>query len=182
MLIHNLSTLRKLLNNQGATHVRWSRGPKYDLKPDAVSKDYITGAMHNGLSAVPLHKDYDDDDLVDAIKEYGFHRVGIKETLPHIYSGEIVGKDSDSYDSILPKKYLGTFSKNFIKEMDSGLPEFLDKRKKIKTLNDRYNSVTDPIAKKMYEQNIIDMGVDPKNIKPTLDYYNKEAKKFKSLE
>lgn len=76
--------------------IRWSRGPRYD---NNSSKDYASGIIHAGLSAVKIgywEKDY----LIKRLKEYEFLRIKDPNIAPYIYTGDIVGTDSDGYQSI----------------------------------------------------------------------------------
>lgn len=77
--------------------IRWSRGPKFDKTP---SRDYVSGKMHEGVSAVPI--DFWEKPIMNRrLKEYEFLRIKDPKIAPYIYKGTPVGVDSDGY-ALLP--------------------------------------------------------------------------------
>lgn len=94
--------------------VRWSKGPKYDLMEGAVSRDHVTGELHNGLSAISLGGDLSKIDILNYLNDYNPTWARGGGTKPHIYSGKVVGRDSDNAFSIKPIAYLGTVSDDAI--------------------------------------------------------------------
>ena len=116
--LHDL--IDKIRANDGELHVRWSKGPRYDMQPGARSIDYQTGMAHKGLSAVPIGDDSDIIQLIRYLREYEY--LSQRGVNVHIYKGEKVGTDSDGYDSIRPSDYIGALSprlKKFVTSEDT---------------------------------------------------------------
>jgi len=83
------------MQDAGATlYVRWSRGPEHDTEP---SRDYANGGAHGGLSAVLLGQ-WDESCMIRRLGEYRFLRLKDELIAPYIYTGKMVGADSDGYD------------------------------------------------------------------------------------
>lgn len=118
-LIPTFGDLVNALPEDSPAYVRWSRGPEFDLAPGAASKDYVSGEMHPGLSAMELEKGMSDGQLFRYLRDYSFLRMKDKEIRPHIYSGERVGFDSDSAPSITPRAYIGTLSDDVVNFLDN---------------------------------------------------------------
>jgi hypothetical protein len=76
--------------------IRWSRGPEYDKQ---ASRDYINGGAHAGLSAVQLGM-WDEPYMIRRLNEYRFLQMKDAEIKPYIYTGDVVGLDSDGYESV----------------------------------------------------------------------------------
>lgn len=104
----SLSDVRDAVGKYDDVFVRWSKGPDYDLKPGAVSRDYQSGATHAGLSAMPLSADLTDADLARHLRSYDYLTdLDRNPTAGHIYRGRRVGLDSDGSPVIAPSEYLG---------------------------------------------------------------------------
>ncbi|HVJ68863.1 MAG TPA: DUF6098 family protein [Caulifigura sp.] len=97
-----------LVANPGRVFVRWSRGPAMDRK-QGQSRDYQSGGSHSGLSAVQIDEDWfgytrehqpNEWYLRRRLREYGFLRMKDSKIRCWIMVGQIVGKDSDGYESI----------------------------------------------------------------------------------
>jgi hypothetical protein len=85
------------LQDTGKTlFVRWSRGPEYDTKP---SRDYANGGKHAGLSCVQLGM-WDESYMIRRLDEYRFLQMKDAKIAPYVYIGEVIGLDSDGYESI----------------------------------------------------------------------------------
>jgi len=100
--LNTIGALKKFINeNNESLFVRWSRGPAMDKK-QGNSRDYLNGAVHNGLSSVEIKKEWTTDDewLARRINEYVFLRMKDNLIGCWIYKGEKVGEDSDGYDLI----------------------------------------------------------------------------------
>lgn len=97
---------------------RWSRGPDFDMKPGAVSKDYVSGASHDGLSAISVSPDASPSQMLRELRDYSFLRAKDSKIRPHIYAGEQVGRDSDGAPSIRPSEYLGSLSDDIVSALD----------------------------------------------------------------
>lgn len=102
----------------GPLYARWSRGPRYDLRPGAVSRDYQSGATHDGLSAIELSNDLSRDRLLRFINDYSFLRAKDKDIRSHLYEAKRIGVDTDGAPTIRPTKYIGTISDDAISFMD----------------------------------------------------------------
>jgi hypothetical protein len=109
---------QKIDENGGTIYVRWSAGPEHDMKPGAVSRDYLAGSEHGGLSASPLTSAMDADRLAGFVWEYMFLRMK-GDVKPHFYAAERIGTDSDGYALIRPTKYLGTMSDQLFRAFDA---------------------------------------------------------------
>lgn len=114
--IRSIGDLRAAIDeNGGKLYVRWSAGPKYDMKPGAVSRDYQNGATHDGLSALELTNDLSDWELNKWLIDYSYlidkNRA---QTSPHIYAAERIGRDSDGGPTIRPTKHVGGLDKQFL--------------------------------------------------------------------
>jgi N12 class adenine-specific DNA methylase len=114
--INSFDDIHNLLKQHDTVFVRWSPSWQDDMKPDARSKDYVSGGVHDGLSAVSISRDDDDSQIFKSLRDYSFLRA--KGAKPNIYAAEIVGKDSDGAPSIVPKQHLGTLSKQFVRFLD----------------------------------------------------------------
>jgi len=88
--------------------VRWSRGPHFDRNP---SRDYVNGGAHAGLSAVQLGQ-WDEPYMIRRLNEYRFLQMKDARIAPYIYTGEVIGHDSDGYEliSVSSAKCLGRWS------------------------------------------------------------------------
>lgn len=76
--------------------IRWSRGPEYDTNP---SRDYQSGNIHSGLSAVKIGA-WEGEYMERRLQEYRFLRMKDEKIMPYIYTGEEIGLDSDGYELI----------------------------------------------------------------------------------
>jgi hypothetical protein len=114
-----LADVEKLIASaEGPLFIRWSNGPKFDMRAGAKSKDYQTGLLHDGLSAVELKRGWSRSYLARRLGEYNspFVKSG-KNFEGHIYEGKVVGKDSDGYPSIRPVRHVGTLDPDFSKAL-----------------------------------------------------------------
>jgi hypothetical protein len=158
----NIDDVRKNLPDDAESFIRWSVGPKYDMKSGAVSRDFSTGQVHGGLSAVPIDNKMTDSELAKYLHEYSYARMGNDMTKSkglditgNIYSGKMVGLDSDGYASIIPEKHIGQLHRDLVKEMDSGLVERLDLQEKINDAVRRLDSGSiDPTGREIISQRL----------------------------
>jgi N12 class adenine-specific DNA methylase len=117
--VSSFSDIRALLEQYQQVFVRWSASQKHDMTPGARSRDYQSGTDHAGLSALAIDRDFSDDQIFRFLRDYGYLRSkGNEGAKPRIYAGNVVGKDSDGADSIVPRQYLGTLSDDFIRFID----------------------------------------------------------------
>ena len=111
MEITSIRQIADMLRAEGKLHVRWSAGQDADISMGGRSRDYVSGAMHAGLSAVDLDSEriaITPLQLVKCLCEYEFSRVrGNHITLYVISGAEVVGTDSDGYDSITGGAWFG---------------------------------------------------------------------------
>jgi len=116
MMIKTVDALRKVIATaNGDLYIRWSRGPKLDRK-QGVSRDYVSGYSHAGLSAVPVDADWATDDkwLARRVMEYVFLRLKDSAIGCHIYRAERVGTDSDGYALINNFRLIGRLDEALI--------------------------------------------------------------------
>lgn len=106
------------LAGQPDVFVRWSRGPEFDMKPGARSKDYVSGDVHDGLSAVSLKDAEDVEDLLRSTNDYSFLRMKDPKIRAHFYRADQVGVDSDTAPTIRPKEYIGSISDELMGEIE----------------------------------------------------------------
>lgn len=100
--VQTIDALRQILDQYpDRVFVRWSRGPAMDRRR-GVSRDYLNGGVHAGLSAVRVERDWLERPqyLARRLREYGFLRIKDGQIRPWLMVGELVGRDSDGYDSI----------------------------------------------------------------------------------
>lgn len=121
MMIKTIDALRKIVaTSNGDLYVRWSRGPKLDRKR-GVSRDYVAGAEHVGLSAVPVDAAWATDDkwLARRVAEYCFLRIKGADIGCHIYRAMRVGTDSDGYALISNIRLIGSLNQDLITQLVS---------------------------------------------------------------
>lgn len=105
----SLDHIRHAVNEAGEpAFVRWSRGPKYDMKPGARSMNQATGEREAGLSAQILEPGFDPVTLARRIGEYEFLRFNGMDISPHIYTGRSLGRGGDNEPVIAATRYLGS--------------------------------------------------------------------------
>lgn len=121
--------------------VRWSKGPTYDMKPGARSKDYQTGEIHQGLSSKRLEQGDHPGDLANTISEYSYVSTD-PSTEAHVYSGKKVGTDSDGAPSIIPDKYMGSIDNDFSKHIAKHGTEILRAKHNVESFNRALNNGT----------------------------------------
>jgi hypothetical protein len=116
--IGSFEDIRGLLDKQGPVYVRWSASQEHDMTPGAVSRDYQSGQEHGGLSALGIKPDFSDNDIFKFLRDYGYLRASNNPAVPRLYSGKVVGRDSDFADSIVPSASHGRLSDDFIRFLD----------------------------------------------------------------
>lgn len=117
--IKTIKALKALINNYPSQlYVRWSRGPSLDRK-QGQSRDYLSGGTHNGLSAVPVDRDWTTDDkwLARRVTEYRFLKMKDNLIGCHIYSASQVGTDSDGYALIADIKPIANLSGKIVTKL-----------------------------------------------------------------
>ena len=116
MIIATFQALRATVETAtGDLYIRWSRGAALDRKAK-VSRDYVAGQAHVGLSAVQINADWATDDkwLARRVAEYRFLRLKDARIGCHIYCAKRVGADSDGYDLITEIEPIATVDGNVI--------------------------------------------------------------------
>lgn len=117
--ITTIEALKKLIaSEQGNMFIRWSRGFAMDSK-QGVSRDHQSGSVHSGLSAVEVNSDWATDDvwMAKRVTEYFYLKMKDSKIGCHIYTGEIVGTDSDGYESITNITHVATLSRELTIEL-----------------------------------------------------------------
>lgn len=135
--------------------IRWSAGSKYDLAPNAVSRDYVSGGKHAGLSAVELPKGMTRAEAAKYINEYRFLKMKDPKIKPFLYEGNVLGKDSDGYISIAPKKLIGEIPDELQKNLSGDFVRRLELESSISDANNRLLKITDPIGKDIMNENLL---------------------------
>lgn len=115
--IMSVAEIADLAEKHGRIYVRWSAGPKFDMKSGAKSRDTVSGETHSGLSAVVIRPDFSTEDILKMVRDYGFLR-GEKATGAYFYTGDETGVDSDGTPTIAPIKYLGRASDDLVSFAD----------------------------------------------------------------
>lgn len=113
------ASIPSLLGSPDSVFVRWSRGPSFDMKPGAASRDYVSGTVHDGLSAVSLGDAEDVEDILRSVNDYSFLRMKDPEIRPHVYRAKKIGIDSDGAPTISPTEYLGAIDDGLIAEIEN---------------------------------------------------------------
>ena len=117
--ITTIKALKKLIaSEQGNMFIRWSRGFAMDSKQGS-SRDYQNGSNHNGLSASQVNKFWSDDEvwMAKRVTEYFFLKMKDPKIGCHVYTGNVVGKDSDGYESITNITHVATLSGDLVLEL-----------------------------------------------------------------
>ena len=117
--ITSIESLKKIIASEdGNMFIRWSRGFAMDSKQGS-SRDYQNGSTHNGLSASQINKYWADDEvwMAKRVTEYFFLRMKDSKIGCHIYTGNVVGLDSDGYESITNITHVATLSGDLVLEL-----------------------------------------------------------------
>ena len=117
--ITTVEALKKLISSENDNmFIRWSRGFAMDSKQGS-SRDYQNGSTHNGLSASLVNKYWAEDDvwMAERVTEYFFLKMKDQKIGCHIYSGDIIGTDSDGYESITNISHIATLSSDLVLEL-----------------------------------------------------------------
>lgn len=164
-----IEDVSKTLGPDEQLFVRWSRGPKYDLKAGFVSKDHATGQKHDGLSSSSLSVG-DPNFAIRQITSYA-HLGQIDSTIyPWIFVGKQVGTDSDNGPVVEPSRVVAVIDRNdafriakehLVKEAEDNLRSELERGERI----------TDPIAKRLFPQQLEDAKKKVDEAKRNLSVY-----------
>lgn len=116
--INSMTALKKIISRQPGSFVRWSRGPAMDAR-QGRSRDGQSGEAHAGLSAVSINPEWVTDEawMARRVTEYRFLRLKDPRIGCHIYAGQVVGEDSDGYESISSIVHIGTLSNALISKL-----------------------------------------------------------------
>ncbi len=115
-----MEQINEARNKGQSIFVRWSPTSERDLEPGRVSRDFVSGDTHAGLSGIEITPDMDDETIARRISEYGFGRMQSPDSVPRIYYGEKVGTDSDGYQSFIPSGLALEADKDVISSLDRG--------------------------------------------------------------
>jgi len=149
-----INEIERLSEQHGTVFIRWSRGPEYDLKTGASSRDFVSGQQHDGISAIPIGSDMHPVDIARRLAEYGFLRMKDNHIRPFVYVGERIGTDSDGYALIRPTKKVAELSDATILAIDKGYAHAADLRDEIETLESR-SSLAHGHAKQIIERDLV---------------------------
>jgi hypothetical protein len=136
-LINLVSKIEKEAEKRGSVFVRWSPTASKDLKPGAVSRDFVSGQTHAGLSAVEVTGDMHPVDIAKALREYGFLRMQDNRSVPRVYGGQKVGIDSDGHASIIANEVLFSPNKKQINALDKKFADAYEASDNIKRYKSR---------------------------------------------
>lgn len=151
--IGSFSNLRDVLGEGDGVYVRWSRGPEFDLRPGANSRDYQTGEVHDGLSALALDINDSNYQIGRMLRDYSYLKGADDKIRAHIYKGRQTGIDSDNAPSIRPEAYLGTIGDEFSAALEgSDLERYalMQRINEQKALNAHYAANPSPWVMKDY--------------------------------
>ena len=153
-----VSELERLADEHGTIYIRWSPTIERDLTPNSVSRDFVSGQVHSGLSAVEITDSMRSVDIAKRLSEYGFLRMQDPKSVPHVYLAENVGTDSDGYASIRPTKHLLTADKTVVASIDSKLADVMDAEDEVAKLRARIDRFGDAqsAGRSITEQALID--------------------------
>jgi len=151
-LQEEISAILDLAKQHGTVYVRWAGNKKHDLSKGARSRDYQTGEMHQGLSAVGVTADMSPSDVAGRLHEYGYGRAAEPNSRPRVYLADKVGIDSDGYFSIRPRRLLREPSDETLMALDSGGAKLLVLEERLSDALGRAPRITDPIAKKLTQE------------------------------
>ena len=115
-----IEQINEARNKGQSIFVRWSPTSERDLEPGRVSRDFVSGDTHAGLSGIEITPDMDDETIARRISEYGFARMQDPDSVPRIYYGEKVGADSDGHASFIPSGLALEADKDVISSLDRG--------------------------------------------------------------
>lgn len=121
-----VSQIEILAEKHKRVYIRWSPSAISDLSGSQTSRDFQSGAVHPGLSAIEITGDMHPVDIADRLSEYGFLRMQDRRSTPHVFLADRVGTDSDGYASIKPKKLLLDSDSAIVKAIDLKLSDIMD--------------------------------------------------------
>lgn len=147
--------IKSVDSSKNPVFIRWSAGSKYDLAPNAFSRDYVSGAQHQGLSAIELSKGMTRADMAKYLNEYRFSKIKDPNIKPFLYEGKVLGKDSDGYVSISPTKLIGELPSGLQKILNGDLVRKLELESAISDASNRLLKITDPIGKDLVSKNLL---------------------------
>ncbi|MHB1065497.1 MAG: DUF6098 family protein [Georgenia sp.] len=144
--IQSVADLRRLLGENAGLYVRWSRGEALDKSSGERSRDWVTGRVHAGLSAIRLDPEWSAGRIARALNEYGHLRASAEGLEPHIYSGRLVGRDSDGYDSIRDVRTVARVAPELIRLLDRGLADALSEVESVQSIAARLDRIRASLA------------------------------------
>lgn len=139
--------IQELAKEHGKLYIRWSPTAKRDLLPDSVSRDFVSGNFHNGLSAIEIDPSKSPAEIASALAEYsGTSRLSDPRSLPRIYSGARVGTDTDGYALIRPKALVEDVPKSIVSSLDKKLVDAIKLHQSIAETEATLPRLTDQFA------------------------------------
>lgn len=148
--------IEKLAEEHGAVYIRWSPTSERDLSPWSNSRDFVSGEIHSGLSAVEVTDKTHPVDIAKALSEYMFLRIQDSRSIPRIYLANRIGTDSDSHALIRPKKLLLEAPESIIRAIDSNFAEAYEYEDNIQDGEKRLTRITDAVGRSIIERRIQD--------------------------
>jgi len=147
-----IDDIERLSEKYGKVYIRWTADPKYDLKKDANSRDYVSGETHNGLSAVEVSSDDHPVDIADSLSEYMFLRLKDPKIKPVVYRAERVGTDSDGHATIRPIEVLMQPGADVLGAIDNNFAEIKNLQYEISKAKKRLPGVGNSAAKNILSE------------------------------
>lgn len=120
-----VSQIEALAEKHGKIYIRWSSTAKRDMDGEQQSRDFVSGSLHAGLSAVEVDAKTHAVDIAKSLSEYMFLRLQDPRAVPRVYLANRVGTDSDSHALIKPTEVLLEATESVIKAIDANFAELM---------------------------------------------------------
>lgn len=147
-----VADIESLAEQHGKVYIRWAAGADFDLATGALSRDYVSGETHNGLSAVEITADTHPADIARALSEYMFLRMKDGAIKPRVYLGERIGTDSDAHALIKPSKLLYSPGDAVVRAIDRDFATIFDLRDGVASDQVRLARITNPSGRDIVQR------------------------------
>lgn len=146
--------VERLAELHGRVFVRWSPTSERDLQGGQVSRDFVSGGTHAGLSGVEIDANTHAVDIAKALAEYGFLRMQDPASVPRIYTGERVGTDSDGHASFKATALAAETPRAVVEAIDAGFADVFTLQDDIARLEQRLPKLTDKVGRAIVEKDL----------------------------
>lgn len=143
-----------LANDHGRVFIRWSPSSARDLAGMNPSRDFVSGAVHGGLSAIEILAGSHPVDVAKALATYGFLRMQDSRSLPRVYAGTRIGTDSDSHALIKTSQLLRDTPASVVRALDQRADVVLALQGDIARDTARLSRITDTVGKEIVQRDI----------------------------